>query len=224
MKPAETDPEMDIPAFTNADLEASLSSMTDLKDDPGDFDSLLDALPPSPEPEEQLDTSASTSSASVARRKSTVITGQGTSTTRMCEICGFEPKTKNKSRERMDHLAMKHFRDQMISELRKDKPMKCPRCDIFESKDRQQLFRHMISKHKVLDGYLTEAVEKMKAEGKTPFTSSSSQSSESADTAPPLHVPEEAPPPESQEPAEAETETDKKEKIMQVNGADSVTE
>ena len=224
MKPAETDPDMDIPAFTNADLEASLSSMTDLKDDPGDFDSLLDALPPSPEPEEQLDTSASTSSASVARRKSTVITGQGTSTTRMCEICGFEPKTKNKSRERMDHLAMKHFRDQMISELRKDKPMKCPRCDVFESKDRQQLFRHMISKHKVLDGYLTEAVEKMKAEGKTPFTSSSSSSSESADNVPTIHVPEEAAPAalESQETTDAET--DKKEKITQVDGADSVTE
>merc|ERR1719367_677595 len=169
MKPAETDPDMDIPAFTNADLEASLSSMTDLKDDPGDFDSLLDALPPSPEPEEQLDTSASTSSASVARRKSTVITGQGTSTTRMCEICGFEPKTKNKSRERMDHLAMKHFRDQMISELRKDKPMKCPRCEVFESKDRQQLFRHMISKHKVLDQYLADAIQKMREEGKQPF-------------------------------------------------------
>ena len=86
MKPAETDPEMDIPAFTNADLEASLSSMTDLKDDPGDFDSLLDALPPSPEPEEQVDTGAGTSSASVGRRKSTVITGTGTSTTRMCEV------------------------------------------------------------------------------------------------------------------------------------------
>ena len=69
----------------------------------------------------------------------------------------------------MDHLAMKHFRDQMISELRKDKPMKCPRCDGFESKDRQQLFRHMISKHKVLDHYLVDAIQKMREEGKQPF-------------------------------------------------------
>ena len=220
MKPAETDTEMDIPAFSNADLEASLSSMTDLKDDGGDFESLLDALPPSPEPEEALDCTPGTSSGSVIRRKSTfVVTGQGTSTTRMCEICGFEPKTKNKSRERMDHLAMKHFRDQMISELRKDKPMKCPRCDIFESKDRQQLFRHMISKHKVLDGYLTEAVERMKAEGKTPFLSGHLDSGVSAN-------PDEAPGSVSEEQAAmeaAEAEADKKpDKIMQVDGwADS---
>merc|ERR1719232_2112145 len=50
-----------------------------------------------------------------------------------------------------------------------DKPMKCPRCDGFESKDRQQLFRHMISKHKVLDQYLQDGIDKMRAEGKQPF-------------------------------------------------------
>ena len=150
--------------FSNADLEASLSSMTDLKDDAGDFETLLDALP-SPEPHEPNDLSSSPS----FRRKS--VNNQPQGVTRLCELCGFEPKTKNKSRERMDHLAMKHFRDQMISELRKDKPMKCPRCDVFESKDRQQLFRHMISKHKVLDFYLAAAIEKMKQEGKQPFYS-----------------------------------------------------
>lgn len=69
----------------------------------------------------------------------------------------------------MDHLAMKHFRDKMVAELRTDKPLKCPRCDEFESKDKQNLFRHMISKHKVLDHYLAEAIEKMKSEGKQPF-------------------------------------------------------
>ena len=123
--------------FSNADLEASLSSMTDLKDDAGDFETLLDALP-SPEPAEPSDVTSN----QALRRKSVNTTAPGV--TRLCELCGFEPKTKNKSRERMDHLAMKHFREQMISELRKDKPMKCPRCDVFESKDRQQLFRHMI--------------------------------------------------------------------------------
>ena len=157
--------------FSNADLEASLSSMTDLKDDAGDFESLLEALP-SPEPHEPSEMSSPTQS---VRRKSVNSTSQGV--TRVCELCGFEPKTKNKSRERMDHLAMKHFRDQMISELRKDKPMKCPRCDAFESKDRQQLFRHMISKHKVLDYYLASAVEKMKEEGKQPFYSDPSSQS-----------------------------------------------
>ena len=151
--------------FSNADLEASLSSMTDLKEDAGDFETLLDALP-SPEPQESNDIEASPS----VRRRSVNSTPQGAGT-RICELCGFEPRTKNKSRERMDHLAMKHFREQMISELRKDKPMNCPRCDNFESKDRQQLFRHMISKHKVLDFYLAASIEKMKAEGKQPFYS-----------------------------------------------------
>ena len=168
MKPADTlESELDNIPFSNADLEASLSSMTDLKDDAGDLESPLDAFPPSPEPHHMLDPSAS----DAIRRKSTG--SHGISTTRMCELCDFEPKTKNKSRERMDHLAMKHFRDQMINELRKDKPMKCPRCDVFESKDRQQLFRHMISKHKVLDYYLADAINKMKSEGKQPFISPS---------------------------------------------------
>ena len=167
MKPADTlESELDNIPFSNADLEASLSSMTDLKDDAGDFESLLDALSPSPE-QDMLDPSAS----DTMRRKSSG--SHGMSTNRICELCGFEPKTKNKSRERMDHLAMKHFRDQMINELRKDKPMKCPRCDVFESKDRQQLFRHMISKPKVLDYYLADAIEKMKSEGKQPFVSPS---------------------------------------------------
>ena len=50
MKPADTlESELDNIPFSNADLEASLSSMTDLRDDGGDFESLLDALPPSPE-------------------------------------------------------------------------------------------------------------------------------------------------------------------------------
>ena len=30
-----------------------------------------------------------------------------------CELCGFEPKTKNKYREKQDHLAMKHFKDKI---------------------------------------------------------------------------------------------------------------
>merc|ERR1719422_1545704 len=139
--------------------------------DAGDFESLLDALPPSPEPPNEIPEQQQQQhqlATETVRRKSTNIHSAG-SNSRICELCGFEPKTKNKSRERMDHLAMKHFREQMISELRKDKPMKCPRCDGFESKDRQQLFRHMISKHKVLDHYLVDAIEKMRSEGKQPF-------------------------------------------------------
>jgi hypothetical protein len=192
--------------FSNADLEASLSSMTDLKDDAGDFETLLDALPPSPEPHEAAEPLrhqhvAASASVPVQRRSSSAATPSSSSSgsgqqqqagvTRLCELCGFEPRTKNKSRERMDHLAMKHFRDQMISELRKDKPMRCPRCDEFESKDRQQLFRHMISKHKVLDFYLAAAIERMKAEGKQPHYANSNhqQTSDVATVLPPPPLP-----------------------------------
>ena len=101
MKPADTlESELYKIPFSNADLEASLSSMTDLKDDAGDFESLLDALPPSPEPQDTLDPGA----VDTMRRKSTG--SHGMSTARMFELCGFEPKTKNKSSERQGVLAV----------------------------------------------------------------------------------------------------------------------
>ena len=62
--------------------------------------------------------------------------------------------------------------------------MKCPRCESFESKDRQQLFRHMISKHKVLDQYLADAIEQMKAEGKQPFLGPSGPQAAATSTVP----------------------------------------
>ena len=181
MPNADSENDLDI-QLSNADLEASLSSMNDVGD-AGDFESLLDALPPSPEPQDIPDPqNMSSTSASEPIRKKTAVTNL-VSNSRMCELCGFEPKTKNKSRERMDHLAMKHFRDQMISELRKDKPMKCPRCEVFESKDRQQLFRHMISKHKVLDHYLLAAIQKMRSEGREPFGGATSAAASAAASA-----------------------------------------
>ena len=30
-----------------------------------------------------------------------------------CELCGFEPKTINKLREKQDHLIMKHFKEKI---------------------------------------------------------------------------------------------------------------
>ena len=246
MKPTDACEELDNIPFSNADLEASLSSIND-PGDAGDFESLLDALPPSPEPQDVQEQPL----AEPVRRKST--NNQQNSNSRMCELCGFEPKTKNKSRERMDHLAMKHFREQMISELRKDKPMKCPRCDVFESKDRQQLFRHMISKHKVLDQYLADAIQKMRDEGKQTFGAAATPAPSTAVTAsaptetpgPSTSTSSEAPPPspvtvsedkmepstssevsdtvtppESAEAAGIE-ENKKTENIMQVDGSDS---
>ena len=51
-------------------------------------------------PQDMLDPGA----VDTMRRKSTG--SHGMSTTRMCELCGFEPKTKNKSRERQGVLAV----------------------------------------------------------------------------------------------------------------------
>ena len=85
----------------------------------------------------------------------------------MCELCGFEPKTKNKSRERMNHLTRKHFQEQMNNKLNSDNPKKCPRCDMRDFKDTSSL--HMISKHNVLDQHLVDAIQKIREMGKQPF-------------------------------------------------------
>ena len=43
-----------------------------------------------------------------------------------CELCGFEPKTKNKYREKQDHLAMKHFKDKIDKIIPNSQPYICP--------------------------------------------------------------------------------------------------
>ena len=74
-----------------------------------------------------------------------------------CEICGYEPKTKNKSRERSDHLAMKHYKERIEQDLAKIKDLKCPLCD-FKGKDRQTIHRHYTGKHRVVENYLIEDI------------------------------------------------------------------
>jgi len=86
--------------------------------------------------------------------------------THICELCGYEPKLKNKSRERRDHMAHEHFKQKLLSELRKDKPLNCSRCEVFVGKDKLNLFRHMMSSHNVLDQYLAEALENIKNDKK----------------------------------------------------------
>lgn len=83
-------------------------------------------------------TAATTSTSTVPSR----------STGRPCEICGFEPKTKNKSRERQDHLAMKHYRERIQSDLAAAQNYKCPLCE-YIGKDKQTIYRHYTGKHKV---------------------------------------------------------------------------
>ena len=77
-----------------------------------------------------------------------------------CELCGFEPKTKNKYREKQDHLVMKHFKEKIDKVILHCLPYACPTedCD-FEGKDKQDLSRHYTGKHGILEKYLREALQ-----------------------------------------------------------------
>merc|ERR1712045_1086638 len=76
-----------------------------------------------------------------------------------CELCGFEPKTKNKYREKQDHLMNRHFKKQIDQSLvNNNSQKKCPTCD-YEAGDRQSLLRHYTAKHGILEKLLSEALE-----------------------------------------------------------------
>ena len=112
--------------FFNANLEASLLSMNDAKDD-GNIESLLNALPPSPKP--QSSRSICFLLLRTIRRKSTKHHPPG-SNSKLCKLCVFESI-------------------------------------VFESKNRQQVFKHMFSRHKVLN-HFQDGIDKMRAERKQP--------------------------------------------------------
>ncbi len=83
----------------------------------------------------------------------------GVRTTHTCELCGFEPKTKNKYREKQDHLVMKHFKEKIDKIFPHCRPYSCPTagCE-FTGKDKQALLRHYTGKHGILEKYLKEAL------------------------------------------------------------------
>ncbi len=83
----------------------------------------------------------------------------GIRTTHTCELCGFEPKTKNKYREKQDHLVMKHFKEKIDKIFPHCRPYACPSGDCsFTGKDKQALLRHYTGKHGILERYLREAL------------------------------------------------------------------
>ena len=83
----------------------------------------------------------------------------GIRTTHTCELCGFEPKTKNKYREKQDHLVMKHFKEKIDKIFPHCRPYTCPSADCsFTGKDKQALLRHYTGKHGILEKYLREAL------------------------------------------------------------------
>ena len=66
----------------------------------------------------------------------------GFRTTHTCELCGFEPKTKNKYREKQDHLVMKHFKEKIDKIFPHCRPYSCPAGNCtFTGKDIQALLR-----------------------------------------------------------------------------------
>ena len=83
----------------------------------------------------------------------------GFRTTHTCELCGFEPKTKNKYREKQDHLVMKHFKEKIDKIFPHSRPYACPTAECgFQGKDKQALLRHYTGKHGILEKYLKEAL------------------------------------------------------------------
>ena len=83
----------------------------------------------------------------------------GFRTTHTCELCGFEPKTKNKYREKQDHLVMKHFKEKIDKIFPHCRPYACPAAGCpFTGKDKQALLRHYTGKHGILERYLREAL------------------------------------------------------------------
>ena len=83
----------------------------------------------------------------------------GVRTTHTCELCGFEPKTKNKYREKQDHLVMKHFKEKIDKIFPHCRPYACPQPECgFTGKDKQALLRHYTGKHGILGKYLREAL------------------------------------------------------------------
>ena len=76
-----------------------------------------------------------------------------------CEFCGFEPRTKNKYREKQDHLVEKHFKDEIDKIIPFCSPYVCPAkgCD-YNGKDKQGISRHYTGKHGILEKLLQEAL------------------------------------------------------------------
>jgi hypothetical protein len=68
-----------------------------------------------------------------------------------CEICGFVPYTKNKYREKQDHLSKFHFKERIDAVMPANRPYACPAADCsYLGKDKQDVLRHYTGKHNIL--------------------------------------------------------------------------
>ena len=86
-----------------------------------------------------------------------------------CELCGFKAITKNKYREKQDHVSKWHFakRLETIIPQNTKKPFLCPDCH-YTGKDRQCVLRHYTGKHAVLELWTNEFLQAMNSKTITP--------------------------------------------------------
>ena len=86
-----------------------------------------------------------------------------------CELCGFKAITKNKYREKQDHISKWHFakRLEMIIPQNTKKPFLCPDCH-YTGKDRQCVLRHYTGKHAVLETWTNEFLQAMNNKNMSP--------------------------------------------------------
>lgn len=83
----------------------------------------------------------------------------GYRTTFTCELCGFEPKTKNKYRERKHHLVTKHFKERIDQEIPNSEPFSCLRAGcVYVGSNKETLFRHAMRQHNLLKIFICEAL------------------------------------------------------------------
>ena len=89
--------------------------------------------------------------------KSTPAPGYQVSRNNDCDICGFQPYTKNKYREKQDHLTKNHFKERIERLLPLTSPYRCPdtTCD-YLGKDKQDIQRHYTGKHNILKMWVEE--------------------------------------------------------------------
>ena len=91
------------------------------------------------------------------------------SSSHTCELCGFKAVTKNKYREKQDHMSKWHYskRLEMIIPQNTKKPFLCPDCH-YTGKDRQCVLRHYTGKHNVLEIWTNQFLAAINTKALTP--------------------------------------------------------
>lgn len=94
------------------------------------------------------------------------------SSSKPCEICGREFLSKQKAKERNHHLAMVHYREEIITNVMRSKEdgendgnFPCTKCD-YNGKNYKNILQHYIRSHKIGQEYLSKDIEAGRLEDK----------------------------------------------------------